>query len=82
MPVRAERLVGRRAELGLLAASLARIGARTPAVVAVTGEPGIGKTALLDELVVRAARGGHVVLSGSAMELGDWCLSGASVLAS
>ncbi len=69
MPVRAEHLVGRRAELGLLAESLAGIGPRTPAVVAVTGEPGIGKTALLDELAVRADRSGHLVLTGSATEL-------------
>src|SRR5215204_7579535 len=69
MPVRAEHLVGRGAELGLLAESLAGIGPRTPAVVAVTGEPGIGKTALLDELAVRAGRGGHLVLTGSATEL-------------
>jgi len=69
MPVRTEHLVGRRAELGLLAETLAGIGARTPAVVAVTGEPGIGKTALLDELAVRAGRSGHLVLTGSATEL-------------
>src|SRR5215204_1099561 len=69
MPVRAEHLVGRRAELGLLTETLVGIGPRTPAVVAVTGEPGIGKTALLDELAVRAGRGGHLVLTGSATEL-------------
>ena len=69
MPVRAEHLVGRQAELGLLATTLAGIGPRAPAVVAVTGEPGIGKTALLAELAVRAGRSGHLVLTGSATEL-------------
>jgi DNA-binding CsgD family transcriptional regulator len=69
MPVRAEHLVGRRAEIGVLAEALAGIGPRTPAVVAVTGEPGIGKTALFTELAARAGRSGHLVLTGSATEL-------------
>ena len=69
MPVRAEHLVGRRAELGLLTDALAGIGELTPAVVAVTGEPGIGKTALLGELAAGVGRSGHLVLTGSATEL-------------
>ncbi|HEY6748183.1 MAG TPA: AAA family ATPase, partial [Mycobacteriales bacterium] len=69
MPVRAEHLVGRRAELALLADALAGIGARPPTAVAVTGEPGIGKTALLAELAARARDSGHLVLTGSATEL-------------
>src|SRR5215207_366009 len=69
MPVRAEHLVGRRAEIDLLTDTLAGIGARTSAAVAVTGEPGIGKTALLEELAARAGDSGHLVLTGSATEL-------------
>jgi DNA-binding SARP family transcriptional activator len=37
-----------------------------PAVVALTGEPGIGKTRLAAELAVRAHRAGHEVLHGRA----------------
>lgn len=69
MPLRVEHLVGRRAEVGLLTEALAGIGPLTPAVVAVTGELGIGKTALLGELVARAADRGHLALTGSATEL-------------
>ena len=53
----------------MLAEALAGIGPRTPSVVAVTGEPGIGKTALFTELAARAGRSGHLVLTGSATEL-------------
>ena len=48
-------LVGRDAELARLQELLARAAAGQRQIVFVTGEPGIGKTALLDELVARAA---------------------------
>ncbi len=51
--------VGRDAEMALLAATVASVVARTGAhLVLVTGEPGIGKTRLIDELC-RLARDEH-----------------------
>jgi len=61
------RLLGRDAELAELAAAIA--AARSdPAAVALTGEPGIGKTALLEELGRRAGTAGFTVLAGRAAE--------------
>jgi DNA-binding NarL/FixJ family response regulator len=62
----AGRLIGRERQLDLLERALARRGSRA---VALAGEPGIGKTALLRELVARAAARGSLVLTGSAAEL-------------
>lgn len=59
-------LVGRARELALLAGAidLARTG--TTVFVELTGEPGIGKTRLLDELIARA--GGFAVARGASAE--------------
>ena len=62
------RLVGRDTELGHLDAALDVLDDGGPAYVALEGEPGIGKTRLLDELRARAQARGHVVLSGVAAE--------------
>lgn len=62
-------LVARRDELARVEAALARLGPGSPVVVAVTGEPGIGKTRLLAELAVRAKQGGRLVLTGRAAEV-------------
>jgi DNA-binding NarL/FixJ family response regulator/tetratricopeptide (TPR) repeat protein len=62
------RLVGREQELGQLEALLDGLGAGVPGCVAVEGEPGIGKTRFLRELVARADARGHLVLTGSAAE--------------
>ena len=64
----AARLVGRDSELGHLDAALDALDDGGPAYVALEGEPGIGKTRLLDELRARAQARGHVVLSGAAAE--------------
>jgi DNA-binding NarL/FixJ family response regulator len=64
----AARLVGRDSELGHLDAALDVLDDGGPAYVALEGEPGIGKTRLLDELRARAQARGHVVLSGAAAE--------------
>ena len=58
-------MIGRQSELAALEAALAGESARA---VVVTGEPGIGKTRLLDELAVRAAAAGWRVLRGRASE--------------
>ena len=62
------RLVGRDTELDHLEAALDALDDGGPAYVTVEGEPGIGKTRLLDELRARAQGRGHVVLSGAAAE--------------
>ena len=62
------RLVGRDGELEHLDAALDALDDGGPAYVTVEGEPGIGKTRLLDELRARAQERGHVVLSGAAAE--------------
>ncbi|WP_312846019.1 helix-turn-helix transcriptional regulator [Streptomyces sp. WAC05374] len=62
-------LVGRSAELEQLDALLAGLGrSGSPEVVDVVGEPGIGKSRLLDEVCARARRAGVTVLRGRATE--------------
>ena len=65
----AEQLVGRTAELAGLERALANLADGRQAVVALSGEPGIGKTRLLSELLRRAEERGYLVLSGRAAEL-------------
>jgi len=60
-------LVGRLPELEVLRAALDR-RADGPVVVAIRGEPGIGKTRLLGELAADAGRRGCLVLAGRAAE--------------
>ncbi|MGH9010964.1 MAG: ATP-binding protein [Acidimicrobiia bacterium] len=62
--------VGREAELGRLSGRLAEATAGRGGLVLVAGEPGIGKTRLVEELVERA-RPGSSVLWGSCFE-GEW----------
>ncbi|MFI1768428.1 AAA family ATPase [Streptomyces sp. NPDC020800] len=62
-------LVGRSAELARLDALFAEAGRPgAPAVVDLAGEPGIGKSRLLDEMCARARRAGFTVLRGRATE--------------
>src|SRR5215472_4709813 len=60
---------GRRAELAALAESLKRLEDRESPIVALSGEPGIGKTRLIEELCARADDRGHLVLRGRATEM-------------
>ena len=62
------RIVGRERELEHLEAALDALSEGGPAYLTLEGEPGIGKTRLLDELRDRADDRGHVVLSGAAAE--------------
>ena len=62
-------IIGRRAELEALAQALRQLKDRGSPIVALSGEPGIGKTRLLDELCVRADANGHLVLRGQAAEM-------------
>ncbi|HEX5620717.1 MAG TPA: AAA family ATPase [Solirubrobacteraceae bacterium] len=65
----ADHLVGRRHEVAALTSVLRAAGRRSARFVAISGEPGIGKTRLLEELGRRGADADHLVLAGSGAEL-------------
>ena len=66
--VETSAFVGRRQELAAVAAALQGLG-RDARYVALSGEPGIGKTRLLEELSRRATDRGCTVLTGRGAEL-------------
>ncbi len=61
--------VGRGPELAAIDAALSRLATGTGGALAVSGEPGIGKTRLLAEAGARAEARGCLVLEGQATEL-------------
>jgi DNA-binding CsgD family transcriptional regulator/tetratricopeptide (TPR) repeat protein len=61
------RLVGRTRELAGIGAALQQVGSRST-MLWIHGEPGIGKTRLLDELCARAHARGDLVLAGRGAE--------------
>src|SRR5687767_1601851 len=61
-------LVGRAAELTILADALSEARARRPEVVLLAGEPGIGKTRVLDGFPRPGSAEGVLVLRGGASE--------------
>ncbi|WP_159843958.1 helix-turn-helix transcriptional regulator [Nocardia sp. CY41] len=63
-----EKLVGRASELLCMQQLLAAAAANSVGAVAVLGEPGIGKTRLLDEVCKHAADMGFQVLTGRGSE--------------
>src|SRR5919108_2524833 len=68
MATAAEPLDGRDVELERLDGVLAALAAGSPRVVALAGEPGIGKTRLLSELAARADAQGCLALEGRGLE--------------
>jgi DNA-binding SARP family transcriptional activator len=62
------RLAGRDAELATLGAAWGRACRRAAGFVVLAGEPGIGKSRLLEELATLARRSGGTVLSGRSFE--------------
>src|SRR5580704_2599452 len=65
------RIVGRTAELSQMRALLAESVSGQSVVLLVSGDAGVGKTALLTELSAEAASCGFTVLSGRCAELAD-----------
>jgi predicted ATPase len=65
---RNRRLVGRDAELAELDLLLDALGKGENGAVYLIGEPGIGKTSLIAEVLVRADERGYQTLSGRAAE--------------
>lgn len=63
-------LVGRDRELAVLDELIARAATRERAVAVITGEPGIGKSRLLDELVRRSGFAGGRAVWGRCEEVG------------
>lgn len=63
-PAEADLFVGREAELELLAAAAGRARATGPGVALVTGEAGLGKSALLERFGHRLRRDGWLVAMG------------------
>jgi len=62
-------IIGRRAQLAAVVGALKQLEGGGSPVVAVSGEPGIGKTRLVEEVCARADRDGHLVLCGRAAEM-------------
>jgi ATP/maltotriose-dependent transcriptional regulator MalT len=62
-------LVGRGEQVAQLRGALTRVEHSESVTVAIRGEPGIGKSRLLDELVSMAEDSGHLSLSGRAAQL-------------
>src|SRR5205085_1200516 len=70
-PPRASPFFGRQEELMLVMNCYAAARQGRAHVVLVAGEPGIGKTRLLEEIAARAAHDGAIVLCGGASEAED-----------
>ena len=69
-PQDAEAFVGRSHELAVLSAALRQAATGDARLALVSGEPGIGKTALARSFARRAIKDGALVLWGSAWEEG------------
>jgi DNA-binding CsgD family transcriptional regulator len=63
------RLIGRQQELRTVEVAVARLSRARGGWLVLSGEPGVGKTRLLGELLERSAQAGHIVLSGRGAEL-------------
>jgi tetratricopeptide (TPR) repeat protein len=66
-----DALLGRDGELAMLAGFVAALAAGHGTAVLIEGEPGIGKSALVEAAVAQAANGGHEIFWGTGDELGQ-----------
>ncbi|ACU75785.1 transcriptional regulator, LuxR family [Catenulispora acidiphila DSM 44928] len=66
----AGKLVGRERELGELCALVDAASAQRPRIVLVSGEPGVGKSRVIEEFAGRAREKGAIVLRGACLDLG------------
>lgn len=66
-----DRFIGRVTELDQLGVLLEAARDHRPTTVVLSGEPGVGKTRLIDEFARRAAGAEALVLRGECFELGD-----------
>ncbi len=64
----AERIVGRDQELARIVRALDGLAEAGPRLIEISGEPGIGKTRLVQELCQEAESRGYLVLRGNAAE--------------
>src|SRR3954466_5690817 len=64
-----DQFVGRAEELGTFAQVLGEVDQGVPSAIALSGEPGIGKTRFLAEFAHSADQNGRLILAGSASEL-------------
>jgi DNA-binding CsgD family transcriptional regulator len=64
-------MVGRVPELAALLAGVDRAAAARASTVLLSGDAGVGKTRLLDEVIARAVQRGVRVLTGHCVDLGD-----------
>lgn len=69
--VSSPRFIGRREELGVLEAALARAERGEGSVVLVSGESGMGKSRLIGDFVSTARAAGAIALIGECVELAD-----------
>jgi DNA-binding CsgD family transcriptional regulator len=67
--LRSPTFIGRRPELAQLQAAAQRAAAGKPGLVLVTGEAGVGKTRLVEELAASAIKRGYRVLIGGCVSL-------------
>lgn len=64
-------IIGRDVELARLSGALERARRGEARTLLVAGDAGVGKTRVLDEMAVRAAQDGMIVLTGHCVDLGD-----------
>jgi DNA-binding CsgD family transcriptional regulator/tetratricopeptide (TPR) repeat protein len=67
-PIIERPLVGRERELGMIDTAVETVADGRTSVTLIAGEPGIGKTRLLDEVAARASTRGATILRGGAFE--------------
>lgn len=64
-------LIGRRAEISTLLSAVDEANARRAGAVLLSGDAGVGKTRLLDEVATGASERGFTVLAGHCSDFGD-----------